>query len=316
MREADDAAGLKFSDPDICGENLAENLKRMITIAPDGCAGCSDYHIFNAAKRLSGHTPWSHGGRAALFDMLQPLLQKWTARGNDPINVVIAASADTAILSTCAHVVWRESESLLNRVRFTVLDRCPSPLTLCQEYASRHGLQLQTALIDLLDTTKVFPADLIVLHNFLPFIPMEDHLPLMRTLGSWLKDGGNILMWNTVLAPEDHSRIALRWKAQVGAVKSSIEDGTIEINEPRDDFFARLDRNVADPRPGMRRCAEIESVRDLVISAGLEVESIEQISNTLRQRGTAYIKVIAGRPPGLASREDGDESRNEGTRAP
>jgi hypothetical protein len=284
-----------LTDAETCGEDLPHNLKRMITIAPASCAGCSDYHIFNAAKRLSGHTPWSHGARGYLFDMLAPLFAELSERAEDRFDVVVAACADTAILSTCAHAVWRQHEGLLSRVRFTVLDRCRSPLVLCEEYAARHGLEVRTEAVDLLDTSASFPADLIVLHNFLPFVPMEQHALLMKTLHGWLKPNGNLFMWNTVLAAEDHEAIALRWKAQIAAVKSMIEAGTIEINEPKEVLFARLDRNVADTRPGMRRCADIESMKELIASAGLRTKSIEEISKTRRERGTSYIRVVAGR---------------------
>jgi hypothetical protein len=283
-----------LADPDLCGEDLSGNLLQMISVAPAACAGCSDYHIFNAAKRLSGHTPWSHGGRTGLTEMLGPLLRERAANDKEDIDIVIAACADTAVLSTCAYAVSCERGALLERTRFTVLDRCPSPLALCEAFASRHGLRLRTAVVDLLETADVSPADILILHNFLPFIAIEEHRPLLTRLGRWLKEGGRLLMWNTVLPPEDHDRIALRWKEQIAGVKSLVEDGTIGINEPKEVFFARLDRNVLDPRPGMPGCADVDTVRALVNASGLKIDVVEKIART-PGRGTAYIKVLAAR---------------------
>ena len=285
-----------LADPEICGEDLARNLKRAIAIAPRHCVHCNDYHVISAAKRLSGQAIWERGSRASLIKTLRPNFDEISASNADRIDVVVAACADTAVLSTAVHAALRENETLLSRTYFTALDRCRTPLTLCEDYAAQYGLQVHTEIIDLLETTKDFPADIIVMHNFLPFVPVDRHEIILNTLGSWLKDNGRIVIWNAVHPLSDHDHTRLRRNNHIAHIKAMIDNGRVEINEPKDVFFSRLEDNIEDLRIGGQRFVDINSLPNLIASAGLAVRSVEEISHINSFRAKLYTIVVAGRP--------------------
>ena len=83
-------------------------------------------------------------------------------------------------------------ECLLRRARFTVLDRCPSPLLLCEAYAAQNGLRILAETADLTTTSRAFPANLIVVHHLLPFLPEAEIPGALERLRSWLKENGRV----------------------------------------------------------------------------------------------------------------------------
>ena len=285
-----------LADPVACGEDLARNLKQMIAIAPQHCDNCTDYHIANATHRLLDNAPWRRGGRKALVDTVRPILAELAARKADPVDVVVAGSADTAVLSSCAHAAWLESESFLDRVRFTVLDRCRTPLILCEEYAALHGLEVTTNALDLSQTSGKFPADLIVLHNLLPFVSVDRQVGLLQTLGSWLREGGRVVLWQLVIPPDDREQDVLTRVKRVHIMKAMVDDGRIEINEPKATFFGRIEHYADDNRPGQPRSPDTASLKKLIASAGLEMQSIEELPHNCPLRSKLYVMIVAGRP--------------------
>lgn len=292
-----------FADPTICGEDLRGNLKRAISFAPENCVGCADYHIVSALKRITGHTLFERGGRPALLEALRSIFGAMTTPTGD-FDVVIAACADTGVLSTCAHAAWAAGKGWLGRSRFTVLDRCRTPLMLCEEYAGRNGLTVRTNVVDLLETTREFPADLILVHNFLPFVPADRHRDLLRRLGRWLKPGGRVVIWQPVLPAGDRDRFHQRQKKQVGDIAAAIEGGTIEINEPKETLIARLERNVMQVGPAMQNIMDAAALKALIGSVGFDLRSFDELFFRLggAQEGTqanvTCIVAVAGLPNG------------------
>ena len=287
-----------IADPLTCGEDVAGDLRRMVEIAPHLCPGCDDYHIFSLAKRLAGHDIWEVNSRQTLAKRLEPLLAEAAARHPESPDAVVATCANTAVLATVVHATWRIGESLFRRYRYTAVDRCRSPLILCEEYGGRHGLRVKTDAADLLATRKRFPADIIVLHNFLSFISGDQHSGLLRRLASWLKPGGTIVIWNMLAPNDDQEALAARWRRQIADVKAGIEQGTIEITEAKETFLARLDGNVFGTRPSAQGFADAASLTKLLTAAGLAARSVEEISQIRRGRVSRYAMVVAGPPSG------------------
>jgi hypothetical protein len=293
----------EFADPAICGEDLKGNLKRAISFAPENCDGCADYHIVSTLKRLTGHTLFERGGRPALLEALRSIFSgmRPTADGFD---VVVTACADTGVLSTCSHAAWAAGEEWLARSRFTVLDRCRTPLMLCEEYASRNGLKVRTEVVDLLETSRDFPADLILVHNFLPFVPADRHHDLLRRLGRWLKPDGCVVIWQPVLPAGDRDRFHQRQKKQVSDIAAVIESGTIEINEPKETLVARLERNVMQVGPAMQNIMDAASLKALIGSVGFDLRSFDELFFRLggaqegAQANVTCIVAVAGLPKG------------------
>jgi hypothetical protein len=283
-----------IADPATCGEDVAGNLERMISIAPGHCPDCADYHITNAAVRLLDRAPWRRA-RPALLNALAPLLVEIGARGNAPIDVVIAGSADTAALSTCGHAAWAAGDGILGRTRFTVLDRCRSPLVICDVYGAGNGLTVHTEALDLTSTAKVFSADIIVVHHLLPFVAEDQVAGLLRRLGGWLKEGGRLVLWHDVAPREDEGPNRRVKAARIAEIKARVGKGAIAITEPADVFFARLDKYVGTISEDPSSLAELESVKDLIASAGFAIRSLDVSPHTCPSRARRYLMIVAER---------------------
>jgi hypothetical protein len=280
------------ADPATCGEDLARNLRRIFAIARQHCGDCADYHVVKTAMRFIGTTAWEGGARPHLLASLRSMLDRRRESGG--VDIVIAACADTAVLSACAHAACLAGDAVLNDTRFTVLDRCRSPLELCEDFGAMHGLQVETAAVDLSTTARRFPADIVVVHNLLAFMPEETHKPLLRNLAGSLKDDGRILLWIPLFPGDDHKKARLREQKRSADIRAQIESGRIAIEEPLDVFVARLDRGADGSRPGERCYPDRESVTRLIAMAGLQVYSLDEIApfgGTL-----AKLKIVAGLP--------------------
>jgi SAM-dependent methyltransferase len=184
-------------------------------------------------------------------------------------------------LATAAHAALRVGAETLARVRFTVLDRCPTPLQLCREYAARHGLTLNTEALDLVPTNRVFPADIVVHHNMIRFLPADSQQAVLRKIGQWLKVGGHIV-FSSSLNPNDGKEPPRANRVVMNElIRSLVEAGAIEVGEPRELFYARLDRHLEMVRPGSSRFTSADRVRELFLQAGLSILSLETASPTI-----------------------------------
>lgn len=283
-----------LADPATCGENLAHNLGRAVELAPF-CSGCADYHVFNALRRLSGKTSWARGTREALLNTLRMIFAESAAIGRDGVDFVVAGAADTGVLSTCAHAAWLNGQDFLDRTRFTVLDRCGSPLAMCEDYGARHGLSVHTEVVDLLEVSKPFPADIIVVHNLLSFLPWSRHVDFLQMLGGWLKQGDCIALWSTITPSDDREATDMRQGQRIAELKAMISDGRIEVNGPKDVLLARLEGNIESDRPGENVFSDMSTLPNLVARAGLEAWSIEEVSIPgAHQRNHQFTMVVAG----------------------
>ena len=267
--------GPSLADPQTCGEDLSANLREVSAIATAHCPGCGDYHIAHCAKRLTGRSVWPHGGRESLLNTLRPIVDGLAARNSAPVDIVVAACADTAVVSTAAHTVYRAGPAFLDRSRFFVADRCPTPLRLCENYGLRHGLAIGTEAMDLTGQCREVPADLILLHNFLSYVPEESHAKLLQNLSSWLKPGARIVIWNNLVTDANRDLFHLFLRMQIEDVKAMID--RIEIGESKESLIDRLERTFARARQSTHRVADTETVTALLATAGLDVLSTEEM---------------------------------------
>ena len=171
------------------GEDLAADFRDVGSIAKRHCRGCADYHITYVGKRLADPEAQIDADRGRLVDTLARLLSQ--QEGQDgTLDVAIAGSADTGVMATCVGAASLAGPAIAERVHYTVLDRCGTPLELCQRYAARNGLTVATQAADLFDAGLSRAANIVVVHSLLRFIPRERHRELVVALSRWLKPGG------------------------------------------------------------------------------------------------------------------------------
>ena len=168
-------------------EDLEANLRLVEALAPVHCRDCGGYHLERARRRARGPTP-----EALDRPEMVRLLRDWLAErppGQGALALLIAGSGDTNLLATCAEALG----SAATAARYTVLDRCQTPLELCAAFAREHRLDVRTLRMDMAAPAGPLAADVIVVHSLLRFLPRGAHLPTMQALRSWLKPDGIVL---------------------------------------------------------------------------------------------------------------------------
>lgn len=176
-------------------EDLAANLRLAEELAPIHCAGCGGYHLDRARRRLTAPDALDR-------EELVGLLRDWAGR-RPPVGsteVVIVGSADTNLLAVAAEAV-----ADLGPARYTVLDRCRTPLALCAAFARQHGLAVETRQFDMGALGEVVPADAIIMHSLLRFLPEAVHPAVMTGLKRWLKPGGAILFSHRLMPSQPNA---------------------------------------------------------------------------------------------------------------
>jgi hypothetical protein len=292
-----------LSDPVSCGEDLAYNARRAMELAPLYCGDCEDYHYLSPARRLAAG-PGKAGIEADRPRLFQLIADHVIAQGKvsgEAIDVVIAGSNDTGLLSTCAHAALSATSDASSRVRFTVLDRCQTPLLLCAEYAARHGIVLKADAVDLVETENRYPADILLHHSLLRFLPLDRRVAVLRKFAGWLKPGGRIIFSTSikpsVLKDAEFSRRARKLEL----VREKIEAGVLTITEPLEAFNDRVDRLLRSAE-GMTEFEDPDMVRELFSTAGMTIISFEEIfpaespaKDPLGRRATIIALLEAGR---------------------
>ena len=293
-------------DPLNCGEDLVQNANRVAELAPSLCLGCTDYHIRRAVQRAAGVRLSVAHDRAKIIRLVFDFLTTFPPEEQTPISIVIPGSADTGILSTCAHAAASLGLAMLNRCRFTVIDRCPTPLTLCREFAERYGISLETCEGDFNSPAFSFEADLVVVHSLLRFIAPDSQVELMRMFGSWLGRRGRIIFSNAIRSGDSSEKRAETRKHEFvnRLVDQLVDSNALNIRESRHDLRSRLRRSMDE---GLARPGEVRTPDEAIIlfkKAGLKVISKEILldeielgpgSSISRQRFLAVLEPISPR---------------------
>jgi hypothetical protein len=282
-------------DPVTCGEDLAQLASRMTEIAPDHCAGCSEYHIrFAVTRCVSPFDKSVAVDRALIIRHIREVLSKRAGLSPDPLSILIVGASDTGVLATCAHAAATLGSSLLSRCRFTVLDRCPSPLLLCSEFADRHGLRLRTVEADLANLGENFPADLIICHSSLRFRERRGQIGLLKKIDSWLAPLGRIILSQS-LRPKGEAHLGRevsKLESSLALAKDAVASGRIKM-APR---AAPLLNNLAASDDRVQRPGDlgsVEELRHLVREAGLREHSMEVVAHSFPSAGRDFTRLRA-----------------------
>ncbi|MGE0004540.1 MAG: hypothetical protein AB7S92_03005 [Parvibaculaceae bacterium] len=252
-------------DPASCGEDLLHNAARFGELAPLHCSGCADYHIRSAVHRCAG-PPKSVFDRPELIQIIRKAIAEVLGRKEGAIEIVMPGCADTAVLATAAHAAATLGSEALGRCRFRVLDRCRTPLTVCAEFAVRHGLDFRAHHSDLASASLPMHADLIVVHSLFRFIPHADQVRLLDRLGDWLSPGGRLVFSNRILLDDRRAESEAEARKRTAANKAALEalaKGILRMSETAEALGERLERAKHDSRerPGeFRSLAEVRAL--------------------------------------------------------
>lgn len=232
------AATVGLADPDTRGEDLVYNYRLATAIAPQRCNGCARYHINWALARLARLGSPYGSDEQEFADQIDRALS-YRASLPGPIAISILGAAETGIPALVAHAAV--NAGIVDRAEFVVIDICDTPLQLCRDFGERHRLRLRTVEADLVALEGCPPADIIVAHSLLRFIPVEARLDCLRRWQRWLKPGGRLIVSNT-FAPQTGRDLRSPFTE---GLRDLVERDAIELAEPKERFLARL----AQPPP-------------------------------------------------------------------
>lgn len=262
-------------DPVSFGEDLDYNIQRAMELAPALCGACQNYHLLYPLKRTFG-AGWVSGDREGLAGLVGEAVAR---AGSGSIDVVIAGAADTQVLASSAHGALVAAPESQARLRFTVLDHCPTPLALCADYAARVGITLATHPVDIVATDRAFPADVVVHHSLFNFIPAGSAVPTLRKIAGWLKPGGRIVFSINLKLPPGEKQMSRRGEV-LSSIAKAVQSGALPIREAPETFAARLDENLRRAAERKSVFAEADQVRDLFAQAGLAILQFEEAAET------------------------------------
>jgi 2-polyprenyl-3-methyl-5-hydroxy-6-metoxy-1,4-benzoquinol methylase len=249
-------------------EDVFANMARVSAIANRLCDGCADYHVGYVCRRATSPDFSILSDRTEIIEMIGRELGS-RAETNGPIDILIAGASDTGLLATAAMGAAAAGPEIAARARFTVIDRCGTPLELCRAYAAQAKLNLNVAKVDLTKAEADFSADLICVHSVFRFLSPDIHVTVLQRLARWLKPQGRIVFSQrlTEVNSLSHTQIMA---TRIERVAEAVTANPKLVSEPLDDFLARLERMVPRALAKMEFSAPDE-VRRLFDAAGVRV---------------------------------------------
>ena len=230
-------------------------------------------------RRAAGIIGGSDADRAAIVEQIGMTTRRCGGGRPRRRNVLIAGAADTGILSAVAEGLHAEGGfEALRRTSITVIDQCDTPLTLCREFAQRHGLDVTTSQSDLMALEPSNEFDLVVMHSVLAFLPETERAAMLARVAEWLSDDGVILLSANMLGRGRAERDRRFDEVIMPKVSAAVADGRIVLQEDEAAFFERCRRRhdgVAYDRSGFATLAEFSRFAE---SAGLLVEHADALA--------------------------------------
>ena len=170
-------------------DDSRRHTARAVEIARAECTCNYPYHILWPILRAAGIKGTL---RAKEDEVLAPLLSPLIG---DAARILIAGSADTATLCTVGRI------SGARRPDFTVLDRCPAPLSLVREFAAERQISCRTLRFDLTELEESDRWDIVLVHYTFQFIRPDRRGDVMRRLARSLVPGGTLVCVDKEVPP-------------------------------------------------------------------------------------------------------------------
>ena len=229
------------------------------------------YHALWGLLRVAGVT----GSLRYEEDALAPIL---AARINDGTRILIAGSADTGTL--CA--VGRASGE--KQPEITIVDRCPAPLALIDEFAASRAAGTRTLCQNLLELDVEESFDIVLINYTLSYIPPARRVELFQRLADALVPGGALVCATKLLSAtkpgnenmtDDWAERAFE-KIRAAGMGTLVSDGELQALLRRG-ALARISRRSENPtlselesdvtRAGLTPGEELKTARERALSA-------------------------------------------------
>lgn len=284
-------------------EDTAANLRICLEMAPQHCDACGDFHISVAVRRSQAEqaAPRTVGmdfDRGHYISLLREAMRHRIDNGL-PLSVLIAGAADTAIYHLVLEAAVVEGgEELARRLDMHVVDLCETPLEMCRQFATRHGLKVETSRADIGDFAPGRTFGLIAMHGVLPFFPAPRRLEYLQRIGGWLDGQGRLVSAIQINehapAAESEAQTEKRLRLLDAYVKEHPEAKELDV----EDLQRRIRRAIVIRRSYPQLFADNEALVAFHRAAGLEIaeERMIEISGDLAKRRYKQRAVVLCQP--------------------
>jgi SAM-dependent methyltransferase len=248
-------------DPELlAAARYARSLAGSTCLVDASGRSCAWYHgawpFFRLVEIVS--TPKKH---AAHFESeLRCAKQQGECR-----RVLISGSADDGMLRMIAD----SSAGWLPAMEFTVIDRCATPLRLCERFAERRRLRLTTIQRNILDAAPAAMFDAILTHGFLGYFTAAELPVLLLRWRSLLRPGGRLVMVQRIREQYAGDRVRFT-PAEAAAFIASVERlsapytaelGADDLPTLARRYVANMDAWSVRSAQGLRRTIEANGFR-------------------------------------------------------
>ena len=196
------------------------------------------------------------------------------------------------MLSTIAHAVAGINDGVLTRSRFTLIDRCPTPLTLCAEFATSQSIALRTICAEILDCPEDVKADIVILHSLLRFMGHDQQVRILKLLAQRLEPEGRIILSQSLRSgSEAETNDELRKHAYANRIISKLQaQGDFVPLEPSDLFQLRLRRSHQADRNRMGEMQSMDEALQLFADSQLKVDCVFESEHQIALESQSAIK--------------------------
>lgn len=259
----------------------------LAALAARSCDTCAPYHGTWRWLRLLGlaATPRRHD---AFYEAWLP-----AGTGDD---VLVCGAADEVM----AELVVDAFAAAGRAPRITVLDRCPTPIERCRQFAAEAGLDLELVVAEVLRHRPTRPHDLICTHSLLPILEPDQRRRAADRWHGWLRPGGRVV---TVARVAEGGAAPARPEAFAEAVRERAAEVLAPLGVDPDELAVAA---AAYARTTIvRPFGSLREVEDLFTAAGFTPDHLELVTvggslgASVAHPGTArpatYAEVVARR---------------------
>ena len=262
---------------DAIDEQLAQAAERAWQLSASLCDGCRAYHGLWPWLRLAGLRRGLERDRPLLLPALRRLIGEGRPR------VLVAGAADSGLAALVLEAAGDQPLAL------SVVDRCATPLVLCQELGARLGRPLAIAVADLTaDALGENQADLILAHALLSHLPAGAQVGALAGMRRALRHDGRLLLVirlrgrSDVPDPADFARRLAAGLAGAG------------LTPPAEAAFATAVASHAVLRGTQAPFASLDAAQAAFAAAGLRPESLTPLEPASGARGGYLALLRAG----------------------
>jgi SAM-dependent methyltransferase len=248
-------------------EDLPQLAAEASSTARRLCGPCQNFHLLWPYLRIAQ----ASGGDVAALTVRITLNRLLSRRGQ---RILIAGAADTGLLAIVARAARPDTG-------IVVLDRCQTPLALCERFAQRWSRPIETMQLDLVELSVESGFDVVFAHSLLQFIPADRRVDVLSRLRRSLRPDGRLVIVFRTSARIEGSLLAEYRESYPLHLIESLAAANVALPEPRDAFHRRARAYAEERRAREGAQASRADVEQMLEAAGFSIEDMTSIESSV-----------------------------------